>query len=122
MQFLLLTLCLAVLAAARTLTAETRAGAAPKENPPRLRRGVAYNNPSFANYFDVVNAGGQVSWSYNWGLFPTEQNTHFEFIPMLWSNQDSSTSKWWDAVKKAAGQIKENPTHLLAFNEPDNCK
>ncbi|KAH3987826.1 hypothetical protein HBH98_238890 [Parastagonospora nodorum] len=123
MQFLLLTLCLALLAAARTITGETRtAAAAPKEDPPSRRRGVAYNNPPFANYFDVMNSGGQVSWSYNWASRPTEQHTSFEFIPMLWSNQDSSTSKWWDSIKDAGGIFKDNPTHLLAFNEPDNCR
>jgi hypothetical protein len=115
----LLGLCLVILAISTPLTEQTRAVAAPKEKAGTNRRGIAYNNLEFTRYFNVKD--NQIGWTYNWYSTTAEHGTLFEYIPMLWGNSPTFTDKWWDAVNHAAGVIKENPTHLLSFNEPDNC-
>jgi hypothetical protein len=64
------------------------------------RRGIPFNNPS---------------------PLSEETNAWFEFVPMLWgANSDSGA--WWKAVTRAANAQIDMPTHLLGFNEPDNCQ
>lgn len=40
---------------------------------------------------------------------------------MLHSNRADHTGKWAGDVQAAAFVNKDAPTHLLGFNEPDNC-
>jgi hypothetical protein len=41
---------------------------------------------------------------------------------MLHSNKPDVTGKWDDDVRAAAKIYTDRPTHLLGFNEPDNCE
>lgn len=41
---------------------------------------------------------------------------------MLHSTNTASTRKWNDDVRAAVNIYTDRPTHLLGFNEPDNCK
>jgi hypothetical protein len=109
---------LALFAIATPLTVHKTA--TPPEKAGGRRRGISYNDPTFVRLFDVEN--NQMSWSYNWGSTTDNTNTVFEYVPMLWGNQDEHTSIWEDAYKNAAGVIKDSPTHLLGFNEPDMCE
>jgi hypothetical protein len=90
--------------------------------PPQLagphRRGIAYNNPNFVQLFNTPN--NLASWCYNWAPTTGGTNTPFEYVPMLWGDRD--TGGWWSAVQRAAGAQIDSPTHLLGFNEPDNCQ
>ncbi|KAF2818788.1 hypothetical protein CC86DRAFT_460919 [Ophiobolus disseminans] len=86
---------------------------------PKARRGVAFNKPDYIKLFAAE--GGHVKWSYNWDSAPIDTNTYFEYVPMLRSNDPSHTGPWLDRVKRSADFIKENPTHLLGFNDPDIC-
>ncbi|KAF2027029.1 hypothetical protein EK21DRAFT_30664, partial [Setomelanomma holmii] len=88
-----------------------------KPDPRNNRRGIAYNNPAYAKMFHVD--GSHAKWGYNWA--GDSDDMGYEFIPMLWSDSDDHTNGWFSNVRKAAGTIKENPTHLLGFNEPDTC-
>lgn len=41
---------------------------------------------------------------------------------MLHSDRDDHTRKWAADANVAALFNKDAPTHLLGFNEPDNCE
>ena len=116
----LLALCLALLACAGPISNNTE-GSDPMHAELGRRRGIAYNNPDFVRYFDKPNV--QIGWTYNWYRLPMGvDTTSWEYVPMLWGNHPDMTGAWAEAVKKAAGQITNSPTHLLSFNEPDNCE
>jgi hypothetical protein len=83
------------------------------------RRGIPFNNPSFVHLFDIPN--NQVGWCYNWSPLSEETNAWFEFVPMLWGANSDSVA-WMKAVTRAANAQIDMPTHLLGFNEPDNCQ
>lgn len=112
----LLTLCLAFFVTASPLPGATNA---PAEAAGENRRGIAYNNPKVVKQFYTTSS--RVTWCYNWDSRTGATYAPFEFVPMLHSNREDHTSRWWDGVKRAANEILEMPTHLLAFNEPDNC-
>lgn len=85
------------------------------------RRGIAFNNPAFVQYFDVKNT--QIGWCYNWYATTTDTHTpRFEYVPMLWGDSPRLTAKWYEGVKHAADEQPDKPTHVLGFNEPDNCE
>jgi hypothetical protein len=117
---LLLALCLAL------LTSASPVGNNSVDSPPMdaelgRRRGIAYNNPDFVKYFYVKNA--QVGWVYNWYRMGTGLNApSWEYVPMLWGTQPDMTAGWNDGWKHAADEQPNSPTHLLSFNEPDNCE
>jgi hypothetical protein len=89
----------------------------PQSAGPR-RRGVAFNNPNFVHLFNTPN--NLASWCYNWAPTSGSTNTPFEYVPMLWGDRDNGG--WWNAVQRAATAQINSPTHLLGFNEPDNCQ
>jgi hypothetical protein len=91
----------------------------PEQADPGHRRGIAYNDPNLVKYFDVKDA--QLGWCYNWYSQPGNNNWAHEYVPMLWSNSQSLTGNWNDAVSQAVNIYPDKPTHLMAFNEPDNC-
>ena len=102
------------------------------------RRGIAYNEAKFVKYFDI--SGSQITWllfsndtsqsmvfnfyrTYNWDSRPNgNTNTWHEYVPMLHSNRPDHTRRWSGDVQAAASANKNVPTHLLGFNEPDNCQ
>ncbi|KZM23430.1 uncharacterized protein EKO05_0003966 [Ascochyta rabiei] len=85
------------------------------------RRGVPYNEVKYIKYFDV--GGSRVTWAYNWdSRSHGDIDAWFEFVPMLHSNRADQTGKWAEDVRAAAFANKDAPTHLLGFNEPDNCE
>ncbi|KAF3031850.1 hypothetical protein E8E12_003067 [Didymella heteroderae] len=94
----------------------------PPETPGPNRRGVAYNDADYLKYFSVP--GSHVTWTYNWDSrsnVDASAYTGFEFVPMLHSNRPDHTGKWVVDVWNAAFGNKDLPTHLLGFNERDNC-
>ena len=60
--------------------------------------------------------------TYNWDSRPGATNTWHEFVPMLHSDKPDCTNKWNNDVRAAAMFNTDWPTHLLGFNEPDNCE
>jgi hypothetical protein len=98
---------------------------APRATPPMTaeahrRRGVPYNDASFPRLF--VTTGAQVGWCYNWDFTTVDSHTpYLEYVPMLWGNDPQHNRGWWDAVVHAANVKTDEATHLLGFNEPDNC-
>jgi hypothetical protein len=115
---LLLAVSLTLLANASPVSDLTKT--TPPMYPDARRRGIAYNNPGFVHHFDVHDSG--VGWCYNWYPRSEGTNTPFEYVPMLWSDAEDQTSIWWEAVQRAANAQINDPTHLLGFNEPDNCQ
>lgn len=91
----------------------------PPERPGPSRRGIAYNNPAYVSYFNVE--GTHTTWCYNWDSTSPATSGPFEFVAMLHSNHPDHTGKWAAAVERSARAQPDNPTHLLGFNEPDNC-
>jgi hypothetical protein len=100
-------------------TSNTTSVTSPPDTVNAHRRGVSFNNPSFVHYFDIPN--NQVGWCYNWSPLSEETNAWFEFVPMLWGANSDSVA-WMKAVTRAANAQIDMPTHLLGFNEPDNCQ
>lgn len=98
----------------------TSSSSTPPDGPQAKRRGVAYNRPEYVHLFDVQESG--VQWCYNWDSLTNPTNTPFEYVAMLWSNGDDVTSKWDESVRRSALAQPNDPTHLLGFNEPDNCQ
>jgi hypothetical protein len=109
----------------------------PSETVGLHRRGVAFNEAKYVKYFDI--GGSQITWvshlltihcrvlttlqAYNWDSRPNgNTGTWHEFVPMLHSVRADHTGKWAADVIAAANGNKDMPTHLLGFNEPDNCE
>jgi hypothetical protein len=121
MRFLkpLMAMSLALLASASPLINITK-NSPPMEAEPGRRRGIAYNDPNLVQYFNVKDA--QLGWGYNWYSQPGSLNwPSLEYVPMLWGNSQSLIGNWNDAVRSAVNVYFDKPTHLMAFNEPDNC-
>ncbi len=71
----------------------------------------------------IINQALTPHRAYNWDSRSNgHTNTWHEFVPMLHSNRDDHTKKWAADVSAAAFINKDAPTHLLGFNEPDNCE
>lgn len=120
---LLLALCLALLASASPVTnaSNNAVDSPPMSSDIGRHRGIAYNNPDFVKYFYVKNA--QVGWYYNWYRIATGVNAQaWEYVPMLWGIDPDMTAGWNSGWKHAADENPDMPTHLLSFNEPDNCQ
>jgi hypothetical protein len=94
--------------------------ATPPEAPSDHRRGVAYNNPDLVHLFPLQ--GGHVGWCYNWDSRTGPTETPYEFVPMLHSLRPEHVSRWRGDAERAIYANKDMPTHVLAFNEPDNCE
>lgn len=60
--------------------------------------------------YPQVDAG----WYYNWGLGSTSQ-PNYEYVPMAWGAGGASPASINDLIRK------KKTTHLLGFNESDNC-
>lgn len=66
-----------------------------------------------------------MTWSYNWYLsacgdlsYDCAYNTGLDYVPLLFSNDTSVTSKWKAAADFA---IANGSPALFSFNEPDVC-
>jgi len=88
------------------------------EIPGSSRRGIAYNNADYVPLFS--SPGRHTTWCYNWDSRPY-RDAPVEFVPMLHSLHDDHTSIWQANALAAINGNRNIPTHLLAFNEPDNC-
>ncbi|KAI8937966.1 hypothetical protein NX059_005647 [Plenodomus lindquistii] len=88
------------------------------EVPGGNRRGIAYNNVNYVSLFKHEHR--RTTWCYNWDSRPY-QETNVEFVPMLHSIRDDHIGTWYDNAMKAINGNRDAPTHLLGFNEPDNC-
>lgn len=91
----------------------------PPENAGSSRRGIAYNEVRFIDLFD--SSTGHTTWCYNWDSEPYAVSK-YEFVPMLHSMRDDHTGKWRANAMEAINGDRDMPTHLLGFNEPDNCQ
>lgn len=63
--------------------------------------------------------------TYNWDSRSNADASAYaglEFVPMLHSNRPDHTGKWDSDVRNAALANRNLPTHVLGFNEPDNCE
>jgi hypothetical protein len=72
------------------------------------KRGLNYNNATWANYFQGYP---QVTWAYNWGWPSNGLASSFEFVPMLWGVPSGADPDWVTAASAA--------NHVLGYNEPD---
>jgi hypothetical protein len=72
------------------------------------KRGLNYNNATWANYF-VGN--DEITWGYNWGWPSNGLDASFEFVPMLWGVPTAPDPDWITAASAAK--------NCLTYNEPD---
>lgn len=85
------------------------------------KRGLAYNDPEYTNFFSLEGQNSLVSWCYNWNYEednPSELNPDLMYIPMLWSNAADLEAAWPAAAQAA---IDNGADALMSFNEPDWC-
>ena len=104
-----LTLLLSLLGASTVINAAPLAPRGPG------KRGLAYNDPNLTKLFGASN--GKISWMYNWDSVPNG-GASLNFVPMLHSDLATHTSRWNANVDKA---VKAGSTHIMSFNEPDQC-
>lgn len=90
------------------------------EIPAHERRGIAFNNPDFVHHFAVQYS--HTTWCYNWDSWSPHTNAWFPFIPMLHSLIAEHTGPWRGRAEQASKDGGNGSTHVLAFNEPDNCQ
>ncbi|CRG91077.1 hypothetical protein PISL3812_08125 [Talaromyces islandicus] len=74
------------------------------------KRGIAYNNPTWAAYFTKNST--QVTWAYNWAYTGPGLTSSLEFVPMLWGIASSNDVGNWQTAALAAKAV-------LGYNEPD---
>ncbi|KAF2016391.1 glycoside hydrolase family 128 protein [Aaosphaeria arxii CBS 175.79] len=82
------------------------------------RRGVSFNDASFTKSFNTN--GHRTTWMYNWASSFKGPAGPYEFVPMLWSDAPSLTRDWFANVDIYA-KAGPGTTHVLSFNEPDQC-
>jgi hypothetical protein len=80
------------------------------------KRGVAFNEGAFTKLFGA--GGDQFSWCYNWVSSAGNTASNLEYVPMLHAPTADFTGSWKADLAKA---IEAGATHLLGFNEPDQC-
>jgi hypothetical protein len=80
------------------------------------KRGVPYNDGELTKLFNVD--GSKISWLYNWASTTSGEQSGLNYVPMLHSNDPGHTSTWNADVEQA---INSGSTHVLSFNEPDQC-
>jgi len=79
------------------------------------KRGLPYNKGPLTKLFQVP--GSKISWMYNWGS-ATPPAADYKYVPMLHRDSQEHTSKWFKDVDDG---VKHGVTHVLSFNEPDQC-
>ncbi|KAL1305468.1 hypothetical protein AAFC00_002346 [Neodothiora populina] len=102
---------------ARSATTTTPNLAQPVKNSGK--RGLAYNNPDYTQFFSLSGQNSQVSWAYNWNFDEPNMadfNPALEYIPLMFNNNKDVLSKWPTAAQAA---IDNGTTTLFSFNEPD---
>ena len=83
------------------------------------KRGIAFNTPRYLNFFNTPNR--KTTWSYNWDSTVERGAEYlFEYVPMLHSNRPDHTGRWFANVDYYA-RLGPGATHVLSFNEPDQC-
>ncbi len=61
-------------------------------------------------FFDELDAG----WFYNWGLGEVFR-PNYDYVPMAWGSGGASPANIQNMINK------KKPSHVLGFNESDNC-
>ena len=56
---------------------------------------------------------------YNWDSTTPHEAENYKYVPMLHSDDPERTSKWFSDVENG---VKNGVTHVLSFNEPDECR
>ncbi|KAG5991683.1 hypothetical protein E4U43_003967 [Claviceps pusilla] len=86
------------------------------------KRGLAYNDAALANMVGASGKNGVCGWAYNWGQYPGNLNSQYEFIPTLWGrgphNQNNDFFNSWPS--SASKAVSNGAKALFSFNEPDN--
>ncbi len=101
-----------------------QAAAAPKQlsaapvtnsNTGSGKRGLAYNPTS--PDLKIFDGYSKITWGYNWASTSQGLPSNFQYVPMLYSNDQTVLKKWdgdADAATSGSGMH-----YLMAFNEPD---
>jgi hypothetical protein len=88
--------------------------------PTVLSGGVSFIRVVPWNWVNKRGTGGdkpnmQVTWFYDWGL-KSKSNLGREYAPMTWGKSDADDDKDITTLRNIY-----KATHVLAFNEPDDC-
>ena len=98
--------------------------AAPTKRASAGKRGIAFpkqnNGVAGSQYTKLFKGHDQITWMYDWeAVIDGTPVDGLEYVPLLHSNQDWCTSGW--ATNVANAQKNYKVSHVLSFNEPDQC-
>lgn len=98
--------------------------AAPFKRASAGKRGLAFpkqnNGVAGSTYTHAFKGKDQITWMYDWeAVIDGTPISGLEYVPLLHSNQDWCTSGWSNNVANA--QKNYDVSHVLSFNEPDQC-
>lgn len=79
------------------------------------KRGLAYNNIDMAESF--ASSCSNCGWGYNWDSESYGLNSKLNYIPMLWDDTETHTSRFTKNVEEA---LSNGAKAIFSFNEPDN--
>jgi hypothetical protein len=98
--------------------------AAPTKRASAGKRGIAFpkqnNGVAGSQYTKLFKGHDQITWMYDWeAVIDGTPVDGLEYVPLLHSNQDWCTTGWANNVANAKKNYKVS--HVLSFNEPDQC-
>lgn len=98
--------------------------AAPTKRASAGKRGLAFpkqnNGVAGSTYTQLFKNYDQITWMYDWeAVIDGTPVSGLEYVPLLHSNQDWCTAGWTTNVANAQKNYKVS--HVLSFNEPDQC-
>ena len=98
--------------------------AAPTKRASAGKRGLAFpkenNGVAGSTYTQLFKDYDQITWMYDWeAVIDGTPVSGLDYVPLLHSNEDWCTSGWSTNVANAQKNYKV--THVLSFNEPDQC-
>lgn len=79
------------------------------------KRGLAYNDIDMAESFG--SSCSNCGWAYNWDSESYGLNSKFNYVPMLWDDSETHTSRFTKNVEEA---LDNGAKAIFSFNEPDN--
>jgi len=89
------------------------------------KRGLAYTNVNYTQFYSLSGQNSLVSWAYDYYSLPNASdnagptNPALTFVPLLYNDSPSLTSIWAANVNYSITNY--NTDSILAFNEPDAC-
>ncbi|KAF9529084.1 glycosyl hydrolase catalytic core-domain-containing protein [Crepidotus variabilis] len=80
------------------------------------KAGLGWPNADSVDIKQYQNLG-KISWYYTWSVWPIQQKTNFEFVPMLWGPK--TVKEFQEKINTTLQNATPNITAVLGMNEPE---